>query len=198
MAADTPFTILKINSSGRVEGSVSRRLIDRLAARLLAGAPEARVIERDVSSGMEFVDEMWIGAYFTPASERDAAQSARLAGSDALVAKLMAADTVVIGVPIYNFGVPAALKAWIDQIARAGLTFTFTDDGPQGLVTGKKAYLVVTSGGTRVDSDIDFATGYMRQALAFVGIDDVTVIPADGLMGDAARLTIAETMIAAA
>ncbi len=198
MTTDDTTTILTIHSSGRVAGSVSRRLADRLAARLAAGHPEARVIERDVAAGVEFVDEAWIGANFTPAAERDAAQAARLAGSDALVAEVMAADTLVIGVPIYNFGVPAALKAWVDQIARAGLTFTFRDGGPVGLVTGKKAYLVVASGGTRIDSEIDFATGYMRQALRFIGIEDVTVIPADGLMGDAARLDAAEAMVEAA
>jgi FMN-dependent NADH-azoreductase len=111
--------------------------------------------------------------------QRSAAQRAALAESDALVAELAAADLLVIGVPIYNFGVPAALKAWVDMVARARLTFRYTENGPEGLLRGKRAYLVVASGGTAVGSEIDFATGYLRHVLGFLGIEDVQIIAAD-------------------
>ncbi|MGR3503811.1 FMN-dependent NADH-azoreductase [Pseudaestuariivita sp.] len=192
-------TILKINSSGRVTGSHSRRLLDKLAAKLQSEAPGAQVIERDVSAGMEFLDEAWIGANFTPADTRSDAQAARLQGSDALVAEVQAADTLLIAVPIYNFGVPAALKAWVDQICRAGVTFRYGANGPEGMLEGKTAHLVVTSGGTRSGSEIDFATGYMRHVLGFVGITDVRVIAADRLMaGEAEKLAEVDALIAAA
>jgi FMN-dependent NADH-azoreductase len=101
-----------------------------------------------------------------------------------LIAELEAADTIVIGVPLYNFGIPAALKAWIDLIARARRTFRYTEAGPEGLLKDKKAYLVVASGGVPVGSDYDFATGYLRHVLGFVGITDVTVIDAGQQMMD--------------
>ena len=100
--------------------------------------------------------------------------------------------------PVYNFGIPAALKAWVDMITRARLTFRYTENGPEGLVNGKKAYIVLASGGVPVDSPVDFATPYMRQALSFIGIDDVDVIAADQLGSraddsiDEARAQIAE------
>ncbi len=86
---------------------------------------------------------------------------------------MQAADTLVIGLPIYNFGVPAALKAWVDQVARAGVTFRYTETGPKGLLTGKRAIIAVASGGTEAGSDVDFATGYIRHVLGFIGITDV-------------------------
>ncbi len=95
------------------------------------------------------------------------------------MAEVQAADTIVIGLPIYNFGVPAALKAWIDLIARAGVTFQYSAEGPKGLLTGKHAIVAVASGGTEIGSDIDFASGYIRHVLGFVGITDVTFIRAD-------------------
>ncbi|MEL6678201.1 MAG: NAD(P)H-dependent oxidoreductase [Pseudomonadota bacterium] len=184
---------LLIQSSARREASVTRALAADLAAGL--GAP---VVERDVADGVAFVDEGWIGASFTPEAERSAAQKARLAGSDALVAEVMAADTLVIGVPIYNFGVPASLKAWIDQIARAKVTFEYTPDGPRGLLRGKRAFIVVASGGTEAESAVDFATPYLRHVLGFIGISDVTVIRADRAMvrGEAAQIEAAAEIAA--
>ena len=185
---NAPATLLKVDASGRREGSLSRALGARLADGLVAAGAVDRVVGRDLLDGVELVDPAWIGANFTPAAERDDAARARLAGSDALVDELVEADVVVIGCPIYNFGPPAALKAWIDQIARARRTFVYTESGPKGLLEGKRAYVIVTSGGTAVDSPIDFATPYLRHALGFVGIDDVTVIAADrtGARGEAA------------
>lgn len=171
-------TILRIDASARKAGSSSRTLTDAMMAKL---APE-KIMVRDVADGLPFVTEDWVNANFTDDAERSHAQKATLALSDELVEEVMAADTLVIGVPIYNFGIPAALKAWVDLIARARKTFQYTATGPEGLLTGKKAYVLVASGGTEVGSEIDFATGYLRHVLGFIGIDDVIVIAADQQM----------------
>ena len=125
------------------------------------------------------IDGEWLGAAFTPADGRSDAQSARVALSDELIAELKAADTVVIGVPIYNFAPPAQLKTWFDHVARAGITFQYSEAGPKGLLEGKKAYLVMASNGTQMGSGIDFATPWLRHMLGFIGIDDVEAIAAD-------------------
>ena len=169
----------------------------------LIGALEERhgsieLARRDLNKGLPFVDEAWIGANFTAAEERSADQRATLAESDALVAELKAADVIVIGTRIYNFSVPAALKAWIDMVARARLTFRYTENGPEGLLKGKRAYVVIASGGVPVGSALDFATPYLRHVLGFIGITDVEVIAAEQLNSkaeesiDAARVRIAE------
>ncbi len=175
---------LIIHSSARTEGSVTRDLTQRLADQL-GGAQHVR----DLNDALPHVDGAWVAANFTDPAERSDAQNAKLAQSDALVAEVMDADTLVIGVPIYNFGVPAALKSWIDLIARARVTFAYTSDGPKGLLTGKTAYLVVASGGVAADSAVDFAVPYMRHVLGFVGITDVRVIDASGAAarGETAR-----------
>ena len=176
----TAKTILRIDASMRREGSVSRDLTDTLIAQI--SDADTRVITRDLLDNPPgFVNETWIGANFTDPAERTDDQKAALAASDALIAEVRAADTLVIGVPLYNFSVPGALKAWIDMIARARETFRYTENGPVGLLEGKKAYLVVTSGGVPVGSDMDFATGYMRHVMGFIGITDVTVIEAGQL-----------------
>lgn len=183
--------VLRIDSSGRVQNSVTRELGDALIEQLRSQGHEIEVSTRDVAQGMPFVNEAWINANFTDPAQRSAAQREVLAFSDALVQEVKDADVLVIGVPIYNFGIPAALKAWIDMIARARLTFRYTENGPVGLLTGKQAYVLVASGGTPVGSDIDFATGYLRHVLAFVGITYVKIIAAERLMaqGDSARVT---------
>ena len=173
-------TILHIDSSARLNGSTSRQLTAQVTEKL-AGT----VIRRDLTDAVPQIDETWVNANFTPADQRTDAQKAKLGLSDTLVEEIKAADTLVIGVPIYNFGVPAALKAWVDQIARAGVTFKYTENGPQGLLTGKRAVLVIASGGTPAESEIDFATGYMRHIMGFIGITDVTVVTADQMMMDA-------------
>lgn len=132
-----------------------------------------------------------------PKADRAAEQAASLELSDTLIAELEAADAIVIGMPIYNFAPPAAVKAWADQVAVPGRTFSYSADGPKGLLEGKKAYVVVTSGGTQVDSPIDFATPWLRFFLGFIGITDVTVIAADRLGADAeAKLAEAQEQIA--
>jgi FMN-dependent NADH-azoreductase len=175
--------VLRVDSSARSAGSMSRRLADEVIARLKERDAAVAVSERDLAaSAPSFVDAAWVDANFTPAKERNEVQEAALTESDALVAELKAADILVIGVPIYNFGIPAALKAWVDLVARARLTFRYTENGPVGLLRGKRAYLAVASGGTAVGSEIDFATGYLRHVLGFLGIDDVHVLAADRLM----------------
>lgn len=188
-------TILRIDASARRSDSVSRALGDRLVSAIMADSSEQQVVLRNVADGLPFVDEGWITANFTPDGNRSASHRETLALSNALVAELQNADAIVITTPIYNFGVPATLKAWIDLVARAGVTFRYTQDGPVGLLEGKKAYVIVTSGGTPVGSDIDFASGYMRHVLGFIGITDVEIIAADQLMSDPNRTDAAHSRI---
>jgi FMN-dependent NADH-azoreductase len=180
-----PLHVLHLDASSRYQGSVSRTLSGKFVETLHSEMQEPVVRHRDVAAGLPFVDADWIGANFTPAEQRSEQQQQRLAQSDALVAELAAADVIVIGTPVYNFSIPASLKAWVDLVARAGLTFRYTENGPVGLLKGKKAYVIIATGGTPVGSDIDFASGYLRHLLGFIGIDDVTIIGADRLMQQA-------------
>ena len=177
--------ILKISSSGRIEGSASRALSRDLISALKDRYGDIDVVDRDLATGVPVVDEAWIEANFTPEESRTEQHRKTLAYSDTLVAELQNADVLVIGVSMYNFSITATLKAWIDMIARARLTFRYTDNGPQGLLSGKKAYLVVATGGVPVGSPMDFATPYLRHALAFVGITDVEIVAADRLNSEA-------------
>ena len=172
---------LVIHSSGRTEQSVSRKLTAELVAALAAKNPGLHVTHRDVAAGLPFVNDLMIAGFYLPAEQRTAEHRQALAFSDELVQELQAADVLVIGAPIYNFTIPAALKAWVDLIARAGLTFRFTEAGFEGLLHGKKAYVVVTSGGVEVGSPYDLNTPYLRQVLGFMGITDVEFIDAGGL-----------------
>lgn len=171
-------SVLRIDASARNNGSSTRTLSDALIAQL---APENLTV-RDIAIGLPFVSEDWVDANFTDEADRSEEQKIALNLSDTLVDEIVAADTMVIGVPIYNFGIPATLKAWIDMITRARKTFHYTANGPEGLLTGKKAYILVASGGTEVGSEIDFATGYLRHILSFIGITDVVFIAADQQM----------------
>jgi FMN-dependent NADH-azoreductase len=174
-------TILHLDASARSAGSVSRTLTQKLVDQLADG--DAKIIRRDIGvQPLPIITEDWVNANFTPDENRTDEQAEALGLSDTLIAELEAADTLVLGVPIYNFGVPAAYKAWVDLVSRARKTFKYTESGPQGLLEGKEAYVVIASGGTASGSDIDFATPYVRHALAFIGITDVTVIAADQLM----------------
>lgn len=181
MEASLARNILHIDSSARTDGSITRSLSQAFVERL--SSADTQVVTRDI--GVEappLLTENWVGANFTPDEARTPAQQDTLALSDTLIAELEAADTIVLGVPVYNFGVPAAFKAWIDLVARARKTFKYTENGPVGLLEDKKAYLVIASGGTASGSDIDFATPYVRHVLGFLGIHDVSVIAADQLM----------------
>lgn len=173
-------TVLRIDASARVTDSVSRKLADQVISRL----NPATVVSRDLVENVPQIDTGWLEANGTPEGDRTPDQRARLALSDALIEELRAADTLVIALPIYNFGVPSGFKAWFDQIARAGITFRYTEEGPEGLMTGKRAIITVASGGTEVDGPIDFATPWLRHVLGFIGITDVQVVRSDRQMID--------------
>lgn len=170
-------TVLHIDASARLAGSTSRDLSAKIAKKM-----GTNIIRRDLKDGIPQIDETWVNANFTPADRRTTAQTAALELSDALIEEIKAADVIVIGVPIYNFGVPASLKAWVDQIARAGVTFRYTENGPQGLLDGKRAIIALASGGTAIGSDIDFASGYLRHIMGFIGITEVEIVAADQMM----------------
>lgn len=176
--------ILRVDASGRKNGSISRKLANHTIDHF-ASMGAVQVNHRDLTETIPFVDEDWIGANFTPADQRTETHKSKLAFSDTLVEEVQAADTIVVSTPIYNFNVPAALKAWIDMTARVGLTFKYTQDGPVGLLDNKRAIVLVASGGTPMGSEIDFATPYLRHAFGFIGIKDVTFIAADALAIDA-------------
>ena len=186
--------ILRVDSSMRTEGSVSRNLTDQLIDKL--STDDTQVTVRDLAKGIPLIDEAWIGANFTDPAERNAEQKAALAKSDELVNELHSADTIVIAAPVYNFHVPAALKAWIDMVARARETFRYTESGPEGLVTGKKVYVVMTSGGTVLGAENDFISGWLKYILAFMGMTDVTFIDSSGLMLDETKAEKAKAEIA--
>lgn len=178
--------ILQLNSSARRvqdgQGSVSTRLAQELVAALSKRQAGAALTVRDL--GLDPVaplDEAALGALFTPAEQRSPEQAARVAAADALVAELMAQDVIVIATPMINFGVPTQLKNWIDAVARAGVTFRYTATGPEGLVKGKKVYVVVASGGMHRGQSTDGITPYLRTVLGFMGMSDVEFIYAEGM-----------------
>lgn len=188
--------ILRIDASARNAGSTTRQLTDQLVARLVEQGYGAAVTQRDLAlTPPALLTEAWVGANFTDETERSDEQKALLAGSDELIAELEAADTIVITAPIYNFAIPASLKAWVDLIARARRTFRYTEAGPEGLLTGKRAYIVFASGGVPLGSAVDFASGYLKHILGFVGITDVTIIAADGHLTDGEAIARATSAI---
>lgn len=174
--------ILQINSSARAENSYSTRLANALVERLSAIQPQAAVTVRDLGRMPHpMLDEAALQALFTPADQRTPEQAARVALDDALIAEIQAADVVVLGVPMYNFSVPAQLKNWIDAISRAGVTFRYTEQGPEGLLKGKKAYVVQTRGGIHRNMPTDSLTPYLKTFLGFIGITNVEFVYAEGL-----------------
>ncbi len=183
--------ILRIDSSARRDGSETRALNDALISRIEASA-DTTVIHRDLAADAPgFVNEAWVGANFTDPDARSDTQSAALAASDALVAELESADVIVIGAPIYNFNIPAVLKAWIDKVVRARVTFRYGENGPEGLLKDKKAYVMMASGGVPMGSAMDFASPYIRYILGFVGIHEVEFISAAEVKDDPRRLDAA-------
>lgn len=171
-------TILHINSSSRYQGSITRQISEYIVNSQLQASPHLTVVERDLATGLPFIDEQWVNANFTPEEQRTEIDKNALSFSDSLVNQLKQAEHIVIASPIYNFGIPAVLKAWIDLIARAKLTFQYTENGPEGLLKNTRATLVMASGGVPIGSDMDLATKYLQQALAFIGITGVEVIDA--------------------
>lgn len=180
--------LLRIDASARHEGSVSRELTTRLIDRLAADSTDQLDITvRDLEAGVPLLSESTLTAMWTPADDRTAAQRDRMHVVDEYVRELLDADVVVIGVPIYNFGPPASLKAWADLVAQAGTTFRYTDNGPVGLVDDKPVYVIVASGGVPVGSPMDFASTWLTSFLGFLGLRDVRVIEAGQLNVDPHR-----------
>ena len=174
--------ILQINASARREGANSTKVANRVTERLQAANPGAEVTLRDLAANpVPVLDETMLGALFTPAEQRSAEQAAAVAGYDALIAELQAHDAIVLGVPMYNFGVSSQFKSWIDAVARAGVTFQYTATGPQGLVKGKTVYVAFARGGLYRDTPNDSQTPYLKSVLGFLGMTDVRFVFAEGL-----------------
>ena len=174
--------ILQVNSSARTEGSHSTTLANALVARIRTDNPGATVTVRDLSRAPHLpLDDSALQALFTPADKRTAEQSARVARDDALISEIQAADAVVLGVPMYNFGVPGQLKDWIDAISRAQVTFRYTANGPEGLLKGKKVYVALTRGGMYRNTPSDTQVPYLKAIFAFLGMTDVQFVYAEGL-----------------
>ena len=172
--------ILQITSSLRGEQSESNRVANSIVAKLVAANPGATVVTRDLARNPHpQLDEQALGALFTPAEQRSAEQSARVALDDALIAQVQAADVVVIGAPMYNFGIPVQLKSWFDAIARAGVTFRYTENGPEGLLKGKKVFVATARGGI-YPSDADPQVPFVRMLLNFLGMSDQTFVYSAG------------------
>lgn len=178
-------TLLKLDSSPMGERSISRKLTEKFAKSWLQAHPGGRVIERDLTAlYLPVINSLWVGAAHTPQDARTAEQAAALAQSDSLIADLQQADEYVFGVPMHNFSIPTTLRLWIDQVVRAGKTFSYGAGGAKGLLTGKKATLLLASGGVYAQGTaaaaFDFVTPYLRTVFAFIGITDVTIIAAEG------------------
>lgn len=184
-------TLLHINSSVRDTGSISRQLTAEFLSKWKTARPADLVVERDLAvNPVPHLNEQMMGAFFTPAEKRSPAQIQTVQLSDALVAELFDAEVIVLGAPMYNFSISSALKAWVDHVTRAGVTFNYTETGPMGMVTGKKVYVFTARGGVYTQGpaqSMDFQEPYLRVVLGFIGLTDVTFTHAEGLaMGDSA------------
>ena len=174
-------TILQINSSLFGETGQSSKLAAGFAASL-AAATGARLVVRDLARNpVPHLTAERFAAFATPAAERSLDQQRHVSESDAQIEELRAADTVVLGLPMYNFGVPSTLKAYFDHLARAGVTFRYTADGPVGLLGAKRVYVFATRGGRHAGTATDMQTAFVRQFLSFIGLRDVEFIYAEGL-----------------
>ncbi|MDQ7969198.1 MAG: FMN-dependent NADH-azoreductase [Oxalicibacterium faecigallinarum] len=182
--------ILLINSSVRRTDSISRKVTGEFVAKWQARNPGTIVVERDVAAQpLPHLTEQTLGAFFTPADQRTAEQAEIAKLSESLVQELFDADVIVIGAPMYNFSITSGLKAWIDHVARAGVTFKYGESGPVGLLTGKKVYIFTATGGVYSSGpaqSMDFLGTYLRTVLGFIGLTDITFVHSEGLaMGEA-------------
>lgn len=178
--------ILQINASVRGSDSASTQLAARVIKRLQAQHPQAQLQVRDLGQHPHpHLDSEALAALSTPGEQRDAEQHSRVALDDELIAQIQAADILVLGVPMYNFGIPAQLKNWFDAIARAGVTFRYTDEGAQGLLQNKRVYVTLARGGIYRDTPNDTQVPYLKMMLGFLGMTDIEWIYAEGLaLGD--------------
>lgn len=179
-------TLLQLNSSLFTTGGQSTLLSNEFVKKWQAGNPGGNVIVRDLAaSPVPHLDAQRFGAFLAKPDERNAQQQTVVDFSDALIEEIRSADVIVLGLPMYNFGIPSTLKAYFDHIARAGVTFQYTANGPVGLLTGKKAYVFATRGGMYAGTPLDTQTSYLRDFLRFLGIADVEFVYAEGLaMGE--------------
>ena len=196
-------TLLHISVSPRGGYSISRRLSDAAVEAWKARNPGGRVIERDLAkTPLTFVDLDWIQGAFAPPEHHNENHKRAIALSDELVAELVAADEIILGAPMYNFAIPAALKAWIDHVVRAGKTFRYTAAGPEGLLAGKnkKVLAIIASGGSYVEgsgfSALDYEVPYLRFIFGFMGITDIQFIQAGGTGSVAQGRVSAEEFLA--
>ena len=174
--------ILQLNSSIQSDNGQSSRLANEFVAALRRDAPEAKLVLRDLARDpVPHLDADRFGAFIAKPDARTLKQDAFVAYSNGLIGELKQADVIVLGLPMYNFGVPSTLKAYFDHVARAGVTFNYTAQGPVGLLTGKKVYVFATRGGLYAGTTRDTQTGYVRDFLAFLGITDVEFVYAEGL-----------------
>ena len=175
-------TLLQIKSSIFSDGGQSSQLADRYVAAWRAANPGGKVVVRDLAQQpVPHLDAVRFGAFLSKADERSVEQQGVVDYSDALIDELRNADVIVLGVPMYNFGVPSSLKAYLDHVTRAGVTFRYTASGPEGLLTGKRAIVFATRGGLHAGRASDSQTGFLRTILGFVGITDVQFVYAEGL-----------------
>lgn len=177
--------ILRLDASASVSTSNSKKLGDQLIDKIGSQFANIELRQRDLNRDLSFIDETWVGANFTPVDQRSEGQRQRLAFSDELIDEMKHADHIVLTTPMYNFSLPASLKAWIDLICRAGVTFQYTADGPVGLLKDKQVDIIITTGGVALNSPVDFLSDYLKQVFRFVGIDKINIIAADQMSVDA-------------
>jgi FMN-dependent NADH-azoreductase len=180
-----PTKVLLINASARKDGSISRMLANRVVE-ALRQQHSTTVKERDLIIGVPHISEDWL------ASDHDA-----LALSETLITEIEWADVIVIGLPMYNFGVPASFKAWFDQVARAGRSFRYVDGWPQGLLKDKPVFAVITSDGVPIGSELDFASPWLRAALGLVGLSNTQIVAAGERLTKAGSVDLALAAIPA-
>jgi FMN-dependent NADH-azoreductase len=174
--------VLVIESSARQHGSVSRQLTQDFIAQWKAAHPVDEVVVRDLAAEpVPHLDADLLGGWMKPAEEQSAAEQAALSRSNLLTGEVLDADVLALAAPMYNFAIPSTLKSWLDHVLRAGVTFTYTETGPKGLLTGKRAFVLTARGGIYAGGPLDHQEPYLRQALGFIGIHDVTFIHAEGL-----------------
>jgi FMN-dependent NADH-azoreductase len=195
--------VLVIESSARQQGSVSRQLTEQFIQQWHAAHPGDQVLVRDLAlEPVPHLDSHLLGGWMTPVAQQTAAEQAALLRSNTLTDELLAADVLVLAAPMYNFAIPSTLKAWLDHVLRAGVTFKYTDTGPQGLLSGKRAFVLTARGGIYAGTGLDHQEPYLRQALAFIGIREVSFIHAEGqsMGGDVAvkGLSQAQTLVSQA
>jgi FMN-dependent NADH-azoreductase len=192
--------ILMIESSPRKEASFSRKLTQAIGDKLKEKYPGASINIRDLASHPSpHLEESHLAAYFAPPEKQSAADLLAIQHSQELITEILEADVIIIGTPVYNFSIPSVLKAWFDHLARAGKTFKYTANGPEGLVKGKKIYLAIASGAIFSEGEMksyDFVEPYLRVVLGFLGMTDVTTIRVEGVAIPGLKETALERAVA--